>query len=952
MTTPSACSNCNTTGLAIHPVRYTVVPADIKPTLPPGISGARVKDVALDRSQYDYALRTLRGGFFYLFYEKGARGNNYWEVYSVAPEGRLMKQPDTLAARAIPDANCARQSHLAARTNYICIDHPEKCGTVWVAFSEHKWSPDAVAQYKNDKALRSKRMQAIEPAAWINGPTNPHAVEATQATLDHVLEYRPGMSASTLMPTVPGTISEEDGRHSVFKLKQQTTCYQVFMRNTAGASRSSPAGARTESSSTVKMMQISSERPDGKKVPPMLLALWDAVGTVNELNGYRNEVAGRVDQFSTERAVQIDAINLINNIKKDLPEHAAESQAARQKAMMDQEAEAWKNEGLSERRKYANLLPEPQRSQQLQIIALREQDQKDGIPPFMSQQREIANRFDEPVRSANLAKTDLELKRFAAARQKNAAANIDHARAAAAHDWPKYEEKLDQPALKLFQKNLAALNTEADTLLETRTVELIKWLEAPLFVDTLEDCHTGNIADGLEFEDKISTALFGISSSKAGIKKIEAWVNEGKATSKTNLVWRTIALNQKSCMAEVDAAIKEAKRHHLANTLASDFGLAAFVAKGLKGFADTYKKAQSITNSNISARAGTKAFNFGIQAVNTRNLDTIMIAFGDAIFRRFRFDHLMDSAAEHIISFMLHTRALVEPADSLALLKVTAQNNGVARADILRQMRTVRKAFETHPVVMRSVQADAVAKAWEDFRATNAKAPTAVKDARLAVIVILFESVNFFKMGSDCIAKHDAKSFAGLAASMMSITSALLDVSAIGVKEVLGSASWTYQKLKLGGGVLSGSATLIGAVFDFAAAREQSKNGEINLKYLYGVKALAGAAGGTLTLLTTVTYAAPLLERLTGRAAVGLAARSAGLWAGELIGERILMMSVGAWITVIVTSVQVAIYILTPDELQIWCEHCAFGTLRSSKSNATSVKSQRDALVLALKAVA
>ena len=47
--------------------------------------------------------------------------------------------------------------------------------------------------------------------------------------------------------------------------------------------------------------------------------------------------------------------------------------------------------------------------------------------------------------------------------------------------------------------------------------------------------------------------------------------------------------------------------------------------------------------------------------------------------------------------------------------------------------------------------------------------------------------------------------------------------------------------------------------------------------------------------------------------------------ATRVIAARILMMSVGAWVTVITIGLQVLIWVFTPDELEDWCEGCAFG---------------------------
>ena len=705
----------------------------------------------------------------------------------------------------------------------------------------------------------------------------------------------------------------------------KSTRYPISMR--------SASNTKPESLLTVKLMHISGELTVGKRVPPMLLPLWDAIGIAHELNGYRNEVAGRVDQYSKERDVQIDAINLLTNLEQDLPQRASDAVMKRQRDQATAGSKGWSKQVSDERRAAASKMPEPQRSQQLEIIALRDQDAKQGIPTYISQQREEANRFTGAQRTAMMAKMDAAILNFDTIRDANAYKNIEHARVVAKEDWEKHAKYIDWAALTTFKKHFTELSWEAENLLEVRTVELIKWLEAPLFVDTLEDFHSNHTLDALAFEDHVSNATFGMESSKAGAKKIDEWVKEGKASTKSNLVWRTIALNQTAAIKDVDAAIAEAQKHHAHNKLAHEIDLASFANKLLKGFTDTYKKTQGIADANVGALAGTKSFNVKIKPVNLRGLDVAMIGFGDRIFRAFRINNLADGAAEHLIHHML------------------ALNNGAARADILKSMRTIHKALDAAPKAMRTIQADAVMQAWEEFTTKSTKAPTAIKTVRLTTVVMLFEALNFFKLGKDCIEKGDGKSFALLAASAMSIMSALLDIASTPVKEVQGATSWSYQKIKLYGGVLSGAATLIGAIFDAKDYKKQSAAGESGLAFLYALKFALGATSGGLTLFTGVTYSGPLIQRLTNRTAIGLAEATTGKLAQKLIVRRIFMFLGSGWITVSVTVIQVVLYFVTPDELEKWCKHCAFGRLRASETNAGSVTSQRKALALALEAV-
>lgn len=141
------------------PALYAALPVNAAPSLPTGIGGDRVKTVVintppalppgvsgpgLDSAQYDYGLRVVRAGYIYLFYVSGSRGANYWDVYTVNADGCMKLQPPSdFAQMAMPPqevSHCDTRGHVAVRTHYFVIEKPESCGTVWVAFSEHKWS--------------------------------------------------------------------------------------------------------------------------------------------------------------------------------------------------------------------------------------------------------------------------------------------------------------------------------------------------------------------------------------------------------------------------------------------------------------------------------------------------------------------------------------------------------------------------------------------------------------------------------------------------------------------------------------------------------------------------------------------------------------------------------------------------------------------------------------------
>jgi hypothetical protein len=332
------------------------------------------------------------------------------------------------------------------------------------------------------------------------------------------------------------------------------------------------------------------------------------------------------------------------------------------------------------------------------------------------------------------------------------------------------------------------------------------------------------------------------------------------------------------------------------------------------------------------------------------------VTVGDRVFKHFRLDGLADFASEKIIQHMFSVRALVAPEDSLNLIREQAKNGQLARSQTLERLGTARTFLAADTPALKTAQTVALAQAWEDFgKRTDAKTvqnvSRAVKNSRLALVVMLIEGLNFSKMMGECALKNDAKSWFGLAASGLTISSALAEVVSVPVKQLYGAESWHYQKFKLYGGGLSIGAVAIVAVFDTVDSAKFFGKGQTTLGRLYALKAVLGVSSLALTAATTCSYAAPLVTRLTGSTVLGTVMRAVGVTAARIIGIRILCMTLGGWLTVGTFGIQVIIWVITDDGLQDWCSLCVFGSKRQAPDAYLSVKEQSKALEDAYTAV-
>lgn len=183
--------DCQTKGLAILPVRYAVVPKTVAQKLPGWADQSWAKSkgfkAELDPEQYHYALRVVRQGFIYV-YLSGLEESERWRVFSIAKDGTLWKQASAKAAKLKDKSDCSTPGHQATRTEFFCISEPEKCGQIWIAYSEHKWSENTLKKYAADPGLRMKEIKASE---W-QAPSNKDDIaKATEESLNSVLDYCP-----------------------------------------------------------------------------------------------------------------------------------------------------------------------------------------------------------------------------------------------------------------------------------------------------------------------------------------------------------------------------------------------------------------------------------------------------------------------------------------------------------------------------------------------------------------------------------------------------------------------------------------------------------------------------------------------------------------------------------------------------------------------------------------
>ena len=910
------CDQCKTTGLPILPVRYTVVPKNVKATLPKWASGDRIKSVKIG-SEFHYALRTLRTGFVYLFYQTNARGSMQWECYSVSPDGCLRLQPSPQAARRQDEEfHCKTHGPENTVVNYIVIEQPEKCGATWIAFSEIQWSEKTIQEYTTNSAFRNARMQTLYPAEMAKGTKHSHGAIASAEAIKEVIEYSGNFSRGQWPhDSVADNFTYEDGSYDKTHLSKTSTRYPWYQR-------------QGRENYLLWHMNLRATTSTAKHTPHVL-ALWDAVGIAQELNGFRNDAAGWIQKYGSERAMQITAANAIAGLEKALPDAAeADVEAKQALAVSATRSHQTGPAGPAALRKQAIAKNDPRYAE---AADLHEQWEPQDVPHYYISRIDSALYLPPAAWRSDVDKTKADVKAYLASRGPNHEKAIKDARE---DSWKEYKEKINFDSISDFNGKWKDFQRDIDLVIDRRTATLVKWLEAPLFVEALEDYHPTDLQDGVMFEDLIGEITFGMGSSPSGRKKINEWIKEAKASVKGNLLWRAIALNQQGAIPELDQALAAAKEHQERRTVATALNTEGTVAKILKGFADTCKKAASLNTTNIKAASekGTTAFGIRIKPTRTFGIDRIGLTVGNLVFGHFQVPGLADYLSEKIIQHIFSIRAFVDVNDSKALIVAQAEVDPTSRMRLIKRLETAKTFLEETKPEIKTAQTASLDASWRNFKNTNPNAADTVRDARLSVVVMLIEYLNFQKILGDCALKNDGKSWILLSASAATISSGLFDVASAPAKSIFGddkivrgTDSWTNQKLKLFGGALSLYATMIGAIFDYSYAVKNGEQGNRMLAALYSLKAFLGGANVLNIAYTTYSYSAPAIARLTAQEAVYEgAARGLSARAVAAVASRTLLMSLGTWITVGTLGIQCLIWYYDRQKLRWWCESCAF----------------------------
>ncbi|MBS9425777.1 T6SS effector BTH_I2691 family protein [Photorhabdus caribbeanensis] len=308
----SLCWMCESTGPALLPVRYTVVPDNVSETLP-----VWAETPEPSAPGYHYALRALRQGFLYVYYTNAGLGEpESWDTWSVSEDGALwqnLSAPFGVLPQKTSD--CHAPTHQSANVEFIVLQDMALYTETWLAFSPSMWSKEIIEYYHNNREARERRMQCVKPWQWRGVPEGVGIAQATIENLNGVIDYCLGDndSGKYVLPC-----NRKVSRIS--RTLEEAPYYEVYHGALRPKSTLYPWSSKRAGCAdiTVRAMQKRGRAADGTPVSPVLIALHDPIGMAHELAGWSDDIAGAHKTFLDELSIEFMTDSSLNGVENQL----------------------------------------------------------------------------------------------------------------------------------------------------------------------------------------------------------------------------------------------------------------------------------------------------------------------------------------------------------------------------------------------------------------------------------------------------------------------------------------------------------------------------------------------------------------------------------------------------------------------------------------------------------
>ena len=924
---------CTTKGLTVLPVRYAVVPENIHTALPGWANDPCITGIALGNNE-KYALRALRQGYLYVFYEKGKQGTHYWQCYSVAPDGSLWLQQVASNPAPVDKALCETGEHIAQNVEFMSIESPDKCGNVWFAFSQYPWEQETLDRYRSDTKARSERMQRVMPS--VSGAQRTKTgTDVTAASLNQVLDYQvPSVSGLLPGPDDAKVVNvsrvtslwdptvDDPWRVSDDVVKMQSSLYP-WAQNRSG-----------KAAATVTAMQNRSEG-----MTPLLLPLWDPVGIVHELNGWSQDVLGRQAQFLQERELEFATKTNLDAVRTLLESNAESLEDAMRRRRMD-----------------SPLLTDEYLDARLQALEKRYKDKPDVLAQLRADDRLVRRWHTQNVTASYTESVLMSPPEPLAAHQRRVAsiqAQVDKELAlnlpepsqdfsgVRAESWAPYQKMLNTARQANFDTCYTSLVDTVNAVFRKRIVSVVNWLSALLLLAALDDFHCEAQRAGLFYQSAVGMAMHGINSCPAGAAKIDGWWKAYSAKNRENLLWRHVAANNPQLISELEPylATVKAKKDEDVTPLTATTMTAALMQQvsNMKKLEGYYQKSVSTVVKGLQENAS----KLEVQLFKT---DAFIVTVGDRVSRILRVDKAGEKLATTAYRLLFMVRAGIPSETVQALVNEYLRDAPALRQTVLEGIRRSGRFMASRNEVTANKQR-MNSRLEEHFASEKGRGEYRL--ARINSLLLVLNAMDFIYLCGQV--RDEKKPLASLLTSGLAMVSLGTSVILPAIEKGLEAGKLTVSWVKGVGAVAGGFASAISVYTDWCSMTSEFQNNRFSLMGVMVLKTVVDGLAVTKSVGLLLEAMSPVVKNMGKKKLAAKMASGAEFISEKLVeryfGVRVLAILMTWEAMVAITLLQVVVTWISDDELQIWCEKCVFGTEPFNRS----LTDQNKALEAAIK---
>jgi len=487
-----------------------------------------------------------------------------------------------------------------------------------------------------------------------------------------------------------------------------------------------------------------------------------------------------------------------------------------------------------------------------------------------------------------------------------------------ARSWNKYAGYIDEDMRQDFLKRYRDEVSKTDAAKDARAADHLLWLQSGPFLDALDTFDRNDTEQALLFEDQIGKAIVGMNATAAGEELLERWRKAG--VSRENLFWRSFAQNQESTESEVEQLFGQS------NTLKSVDPVT--LQNRLKKLADLYEKSHVLLDSLAEAPTGG-----GPPSGHLAGGAILINTLGSSIFQSKSAATIVDAPLNKLAASVLLAR-LGRYAKHYRLELRNGKELG--RGASARIDRSASRQFD------------------EALRAGKAGPMTEI---RIGSTLVFLEMWNLYnKMTTE---NKRSKEYVELAAALIALTATGVEMGASAVSFAEKSSNAAVQQgakmfgstLRLGAGILSGSAGAVGAYYDFAEVPDQWKMRKYSIAYLHLLRAAAQTGAASLSITIGLAHAGPYFEYLVkkygAQTSLATAAGFGGRASAAMASRMVLMLRFFFGLNAFLLAVALFEVFILPDDLQSFLSHSSF---RKDRSNGI-VDSEKEEVEIMQRAV-